>query len=214
MPSCTEVPIGEKKLISKAGLLALAAVLIAIYVLGLALADAKAEAVDQPARSVAKPCKTVTAKVFNKRVRVLDKLTGKRHHKASRKVCKSHYRKLGRKVRKARADCKRKARSTEASVFWPGGDSGGMIGSCGWHLGNFKYGFAELGMGRYMGGVPCGATRYIHGPGGTVAAKKIDIGFGSGSVGRGIDLWNATGPAVGIGNGIGQVTYSVRNCWI
>lgn len=203
-------------------LAALAAILtaIALYLGALVLFSdasfgASAPPGAEPSRPVAPACHTVTAKVFNRRVRILDKLTGKRHHKASRKVCKSHYRKLGAKVRKARADCLRRARRTEASVYWPGGDSGGMTGSCGWYLGNYRYGFAELGMGSYMGHLPCGTVVYVHGPNGrTVAAPKLDVGYGSGSSGRAIDLWNRTGPAVGIGNGIGQVTYSTRNCWI
>jgi hypothetical protein len=69
-------------------------------------------------------------------------------------------------------------------------------------------------MGRYMGHLPCGTIVYVNGPNGnTVAAPKVDIGFGSGSTGRAIDLWNRTGPAVGIGNGIGTVRYSLNNCW-
>lgn len=128
-------------------------------------------------------------------------------------MCLADYKRLKAHVKKARRDCLRGARMTEASVYWPGGDSGGMIGSCGRYLGNYRYGFAELGMGRHMGGIPCGTVVYVHRGGRTVAAPKLDIGYGSGSSARGIDLWNQTGPALGI-SGVGQVTYSLKNCWV
>lgn len=89
MPSSTEVTIGEKKLISKAGLLALVCVVLAIYIGALALADAKAEAVDL------QRCHSVTAQTYNRQVVKLERierqnadLPDRKHKKATRKVCK------------------------------------------------------------------------------------------------------------------------------
>ena len=209
------------------------AIIVAAVLLGitlylgalLAFSDASFGAEDQPnvpPVQPVRPCKTVTAKVFNRRVRVLDKITGKRHHKASRKVCKSHYRKLGKKIRKARADCLREAprgrtHTTQASVFWPGSDSGGMISACNVNLWNVHYGFAELGSGRAMGGLPCGTIIYLRGPTGVIAIRKIDTGCGNDSPrcespGRDIDLYDRTGLAVGV-HGTARVRWSLHNCW-
>jgi hypothetical protein len=170
--------------------------------------------IGQPQVQVVKPC-TVPAGIYNANVRKLNALKGKKVRRGVHKrIACSKYRALKKRLLKARADCLRQAQRTEASVYWPGADSGGMTGSCGHHLSQFKYAYAELGMGTYLGGLRCGQTLYMHGPNGrTVAVPKVDIGYGSGSRGRGIDLWNRTGPAIGIGNGIGQVTVSTRNCW-
>lgn len=173
----------------------------------------------QQVRPVVRRCHTVTAQTYNKRVRLLREITGnpRRGTLTKGKRCKyGAYADLGRAVRKARADCLEKIEQTEASVFWPGRDSGGMKSACGYNLWTLigAYGYAELGGGRYLGGLPCGFVLYINGPDGTVAARKFDTGGGSGSSTRKIDLWNNTAPAIGISkNGIGQVRYSRRNCW-
>lgn len=165
-----------------------------------------------PVRPVAPPCKKVSARVYNRRLKTLDTLTAYRHKRKSKPVCRSEWRKLLAQIKKARADCIKEAGSTEASVYWPGADSGGMTGSCGRYLGNYRFGYAELGMGRYLGGLRCFTRLWIERAGRVVSAIKLDIGGGSGSSRRGIDLWDRTGPALGI-SGIGNVRYSTRNCW-
>lgn|SRR5574343_43324 len=47
------------------------------------------------------PCKTVTPEVWNRYIRKLDDLTNRKHHKASRKVCKAKLYPLIRRVKAA-----------------------------------------------------------------------------------------------------------------
>lgn len=72
-----------------------------VYVGAMLLAGAEVSAEPAPAGAgspAAKHCKTVTPHVWNRYVRKLDRLTGRRHHKATRKVCKSKLRELKRKI--------------------------------------------------------------------------------------------------------------------
>jgi hypothetical protein len=91
------IRLGKTNIITTARFVAVIAIFIAVYVTALAFASGAAFAASQPE---VRPCKTVTPQVFNKQVRKLDKITKKRHHKASRKVCKEHYQKLIEKIEK------------------------------------------------------------------------------------------------------------------
>lgn len=95
------IHIDFKKITTAAIVLAAIAAFIAVYVAALAFASSASLAVSQPpvARPVVSKCHTVTPAVYNKRVRKLDKITGKRHHKASRPVCKhTLYAQLGKRI--------------------------------------------------------------------------------------------------------------------
>jgi hypothetical protein len=78
----------------------------------------------KPVVPVKKPCKTVTPQVFNKRVKQLDKLTGKRHHKASRKVCKPHFKKLGKRIARIKRRLETDVRYAIRKAFAPLGRVG------------------------------------------------------------------------------------------
>lgn len=71
--------------------------------------------------------------------------------------------------------------------------------------------FAELNMGRALGGLPYRAALDITYKGRTVTARKLDIGRGGGSVAgrpRAIDLWRDTARALRFPNGVGLVRTS------
>lgn len=171
-------------------------------------------------------CKTVTAKVYNRRVRLLRTITdSKRGTLTRKKQCKSRYKKLGIAVRKARANCKKKIRTTGAS-YYGYGDSGGLRGACGTLLTTLRadYSFAILGTGNVRS--RCGQTFYFHRNGVTRLGFQADTGGGGGNAGgypRTFDFWN---PPQGDGHrpglardlglvsaGLGAVAYSQRNCW-
>lgn len=157
----------------------------------------------QPTVRLERPCKTVTAHVFNKRVRVLDQITGRRHHKASRKVCKSHYAKLGARVRKARAHCIRRSSSAIASVYGPGyGDSAST--ASGVRLTDATVGVAHKSIAFF--------TRfYFHYRGRTMRAPVIDRG--PYIAGRTWDLTEGLRVGLGFPIGVDAVVTSSRNCW-
>lgn len=167
-------------------------------------------------------CKTVTARVYNKRVRLLRAITdSKRGTLTRKKQCKSRYKKLGIVVRKARANCKKKIRTTGAS-YYGYGDSGGIVGACGGHLLNpaYRNSFAILGTGNVAS--RCGQRFFFHRGGVTMSGIQADTGGGGGSAGgypRTFDFWNPPnggGLARGLGltsAGLAAVQYSERNCW-
>lgn len=189
--------------------------LIAIVPMPSDAATPQARQGKQPVLPVGRRCKTVTPQVHNKRVKLLDQITGKRHHKASRKVCKSHYRELGQKVKQARKTCKARALTVTASVFGGRGDDNG-IGYRGDRLFNFNDSFAELGMGRALGGLPLHAKRWINYRSKTVRGTKRDIGGGGAGIGgtvRAIDLHAPLASRLNFPWGIGIVRVSANNCW-
>lgn len=149
-------------------------------------------------------CPTVTAKVYNRYVRELDAITGKRHHRASRKVCKSHFDKLKVKIRAARAACKRLANHAIASHYGRGdGFLGGPL-ACGGHLYAGQIGTAH----KYL---PCGTILYMKDRKGNGLKVRV-IDRGPFVAGRDFDLTSWTADRIGIG-GVGSITYSRRNCW-
>lgn len=94
-----------------------------------------------------------------------------------------------------------------ASVYGGPADHTGSRGYHGDALpGTMSY--AELGMGRAMGGKPYRQKARISYQGKSVIAEKLDIGAGGPGCGghvRGIDLWYETAAALGF-NGLGVVT--------
>lgn len=173
---------------------------------------AKGEVIEK----VKRPCKSVTPRTYNKRVRVLDSITGKRHHKASRKVCKSHLRKLLKKIKQARKTCKARALTVTASVYGGRGDDNG-IGYRGDRLFNHSDSFAELNMGSALGGLPLHAKRWVNYRSRTARGTKRDIGGGgaglAGTV-RAIDLHAPLASRLRFPWGIGIVRVSRHNCWV
>lgn len=165
-----------------------------------------------------RPCKTVTAKTFNKRVRTLEQIAGKNLHNASRKVCKPYFEKLEQRIQSARRSCVRRAITTGATWYGGAGDSmtSGTAGAYG-DLSGHPWSFAELGMGRAMGGLKPLSWWYVHSKTNhrTKRAQKRDIGGGGGAIGgytRGLDAWHPLARYLGLmGNGIVQL--SRRNCW-
>lgn len=166
-------------------------------------ADQKANG-EQPS-TIQKPCNTVTPKTYNRYVKKLDQITGKRHHKASRKVCKSKWYELKRKIKKARADCLRNANVAVASHYGRGdGFLGGPL-ACGGRLYAGQIGTAHKTL-------PCGTILYFKTASGKgLRVPVIDRGPYIG--GRTFDLTSWTADRVGTFDGVGQVTYSSRNCW-
>lgn len=79
----------------------------AFYIGALMLTGATVAAETEPTARTGSPapsCHTVTAKTFNKRVRLLERITGKNHHNASRPVCKhTVYKRLLGKIKRAKA---------------------------------------------------------------------------------------------------------------
>lgn len=156
---------------------------------------------DGPAKP--RPCSTVTPQVFNRRTKTLDTLTGKRHQKASRKVCKTKYRELGQRVWVARKKCKRRARTSIASVYGPAHGDGSVTAS-GVHLTNSTLGVAHKTL-------PFFSKFYFRYHGRTVRASVIDRGpF---IAGREWDLAEGVRSALGFPIGVDAVTTSRRNCW-
>jgi hypothetical protein len=85
----------------------------------------------------------------------------------------------------------------------------GTVGAAGVSLPG-KMSFAELAMGKALGGLPFHTKLKIGYGGKSVVAEKLDIGLGGGSVGghnRAIDLWYETANAIGMG-GLGVVKVS------
>jgi hypothetical protein len=93
--------ISGKQIISKRGAFCLAFMFIAVYVATLAFFARATVAEVQPVRPVVTHCHKVTPQTYNKQVRKLDKITGRRHHKASRRVCKhGPYLDVGKRITK------------------------------------------------------------------------------------------------------------------
>lgn len=200
-------------------------VFLAVYFGALTFTGASFGAADPPGGSVpaAKPCKTVTPKVWNRYVGKLDRLTGRRHHRATRKVCKSKFRQLKRDIRQAKKDCLRRFVRTTGASYYGYNDSGGIVGACGLHLmtRRAQYSFAILGTGNVQS--RCGQRFYFHRNGVTRSGIQADTGGGGGSAGgypRTFDFWaHPSGHSLAhdlglIGAGLGVVQYSTRNCWI
>jgi len=84
----------------------------------------------------------------------------------------------------------------------PADDVSGTVGAAGVSLPG-KMSFAELAMGKALGGLPFHAKLKIGHAGRSVIAEKLDIGAGGGDVGghnRAIDLWYQTAEALGLPN--------------
>lgn len=182
----------------------IASIIALIAVVGLTLAAVASKADAQAAPVAQKPaCKSVTAKTFNKRVRVLDQITGKRHHRASRKVCKSHFRKLLKKIRAARTTCKARARIGIASVYGPEFGDGTQTAS-GARLTSETIGVAHKTL-------PFWNRFYFYFRGRVVRAPVVDRGpF---IAGRDWDLTGALMRALKFPFGVAAVTTSKTNCW-
>lgn len=120
--------LGKKQLIHAAkSLAAVALVLVLLAALALTSVTGDSQAKHKagaPVPQVERPCKKVTPKVFNKRVKILDRLTGKRHHKANRKVCKSHFKKLGKRIERIKRRLETDVRYAIRKAFAPLGRVG------------------------------------------------------------------------------------------
>jgi hypothetical protein len=200
-------------------LLALAALAAAIalsMMVPMPSAGGATEKAPTPATGKPKPkCKTVTAKVYNKRIRLLRSVTDtKRGSLTHKKQCKSRYKKLGVIVRKARADCKKNIKTSGAS-YYDYGDSGGIIGSCGRNITTIGYSFAILGTGDVAS--HCWQAFYFERNGNVIRAIQGDTGGGGGSAGgypRTFDFYGGAATALGLRSaGLGAVNYSPHNCW-
>lgn len=201
-------------------IVAFAIAVIALYVGALMLPSAASPAQpgsDVPSvRSVA-DCKTIGAKRHNRWLKVRRQITGNDQRFKSRPVCVNTHRDLLESVRKARRACTRNAITTGATWYGGAGDSmtSGTSGAYG-DLSNHPWSFAELGMGKAMGGLAPLSWWYVRGPNGKVKrAQKRDIGGGGGPVGgytRGFDAWHPLAQYLGLmGNGV--VKLHKRNCW-
>jgi hypothetical protein len=95
-----------------------------------------------------------------------------------------------------------------ASMYGGPSDHTGSTGYHGDHL-NGTMSYAELGMGKALGGLPYKQKARISYKGKSVVAEKLDIGAGGAGCGghaRGIDLWYQTAQALGF-DGLGVVTF-------
>lgn len=224
--------------ITVAALIAAAAILATLYG-GSRLVFTASASGAQVAVPVASKCHTVTARTYNKRVRVLREITGDntRGTLVKRKVCKhKRYAALLRTIKRERADCLRKTRRTNGhdnagttgASFYSYGDSGGLTGACGTFLPNpaADYSFAILSSGNVTS--RCGQSFYFHRHGVTRWGFQADTGGGGGEadgLARTFDFWNAASNPTGkhrpglahdlklTRDGLGRVQYSRNNCW-
>lgn len=203
-----------------------AMLMIVIYVSSAYPATLPTGPTGSPQVSVPPQCMQVSATRYNA---VLKQAKHVGHHKKTRyrskPICKNEYNTLKKRVVKWKRDCRKHAHSTQASVFTPGADSGGMTGACGKYLGGFKFMFAELGYhpdgsGGALGGLPCHSWIFVYVPGGgMIRVQKEDTGCGNdspvcNSPGRGIDFWLPGAQTVGMGkNSTNQVRWSKYGCW-
>ncbi|MBJ7347284.1 MAG: hypothetical protein JHC87_01790 [Thermoleophilaceae bacterium] len=154
--------------------------------------------------------KFVRAAQYNKLLRRQRDLVGSSPHLRLVPVTHCAYFRRKQLVRKYRSNCRAHAQRFGASWYGGSGDSGtpGSTGASGVNL-NGHMAFAELNMGRAMGGLPMFTWRYLHHGNHTIHAQKLDIGAGGGPVNgfpRAIDLWHQTAAALHMGNGVVVVT--------
>jgi hypothetical protein len=198
-------------------ILALLAFLAAAVTLAMQPGTAEGKPQVQPVRFLS-DCKTVGAGTYNRWLRVRRQITGNQPRRfASRPVCTHRLRQLLESVRKVRKRCIKHAITSGATWYGGSGDSmtSGTSGAYG-DLSSHPWSFAELGMGRAMGGLPPLSWWYVRGPNGKVKrAQKRDIGGGGGPVNgvtRGFDAWHPLAQYLGLmGNGVVQLHR--RNCW-
>lgn len=178
------------------------------------------------------PC-TVKASVYNKYVRKLNAVKGKKVRRTvKRRMACRKLRAVKTRLKAARVDCWEASKLTGAS-FYGYADSGGLTGACGDYLPNRSsdYSFAVLRSGNVRS--DCGQVFWFTVGGKWHRGHQADTGDGGGSVyqdgrayPRSLDFWNPThggglarervarlGRALGLTTaGLAVVRYGKHNC--